>query len=128
MSQSPGFANFSVPPFLSDGLTTLVDAALKAARAGLGARPLLVTQGRRHRRQPAAVRPKRPRRPGLWLARISIGSLRIPSLVVGGHPDGDSYRLARGSRASRSPSPKRLKAKTVTKMAMPGQNMKCGCV
>ena len=29
MSQSPSFANFSVPPFLSEGLTTLVDAALK---------------------------------------------------------------------------------------------------
>ena len=31
-----------------------------------------------------------------------------------------------GSSASRSPSPNRLKASTVMKIASPGQNMKCG--
>ena len=38
------------------------------------------------------------------------------------------HRLSRGSRASRRPSPSRLKAKTVSVRAMPGNRIRCGAV
>ncbi len=130
VSQSPELATLIVPPFLSDGLKTLPTAALTSA---VPPEPLSPPSF------PSPLLPPPPQadRPSAETAvsgREALHRLLLivrlrPFLRSGGALFIGWFCLASpGSSASRSPSPKRLKASTVMKMARPGHSMKCGIV
>src|SRR5215471_6249940 len=103
-----------VPPVLVDGLTVLVMAALNPADVGMGEGLPPLPQAA----STSAVIPLNAASPMgrrlLMRGTASCSCFSVSArLVVSAHADG--YRLL-GSSASRSPSPKRLKASTVKKI------------
>src|SRR5437868_15371149 len=117
-----------MPPFLVEGFQTLSMLALKvsaAAAPGAGAAPVPPGVGVEPPLQ--AARPRARTVPAAAVA--SVDFLLITSApLLGGELGGQGGQRLRGSSASRRPSPKRLKASTVMKIATPGTIVKCGIV
>ena len=127
------------------GLAELDDAALGGRRlvdavqgcVELGCRPSRSCHLRPslhpRRRHQGPARQQRRARSALWFACSScpVTAFLLHGLFYGlgaASLCGACQRPPFGSRASRSPSPRRLKDKTVAKIARPGQSMKCGVV
>src|SRR5437868_141385 len=118
-----------MPPFLVEGFQTLSMLALKvsaAAAPGAGAAPVPPVVGV----EPPPLQAARPRARTVPAAAVaSVDFLLITSApLLGGELGGQGGQRLRGSSASRRPSPKRLKASTVMKIATPGTIVKCGIV
>jgi len=115
-----------VPPLWVDGFTTWVTAALNADAEDddepLVPPPLLPPQAAATK---AATAPTAASPMVLGLLMRWNASCRV-SLCEIGRVMG--YRMLLGSSASRSPSPNRLKAMTVMKMATPGMIMYIGSI
>ncbi|GAA0967264.1 hypothetical protein GCM10009555_010710 [Acrocarpospora macrocephala] len=125
-------AIFSTPPFLSDGFTTFSRPALKpvAPAAEADAAGAAVPLGSVLSPPPQADKAKAKAAPEATTASVLFFIYVNPLLVGAGERDETRVvqRLDLGSSASRRPSPNRLKASTVMKIAMPGKIMKCGTV
>src|SRR5665647_234245 len=126
-SQSPGMPKRSVPPLVVEGVRTLPTAAFwTAAVEPPELLAVLVVLPPEH-----AVMPRARTAPEataiirfcfIWVSLLGCCEVESSAEPVG---TGYGYR-DRGSKASRRPSPKRLKARTVTKMARPAGRMNSG--